>query len=65
MSLPAVSRHIRVLERAGLVARSVDGRIHQCALDAAPLHKAQEWLNHYRAFWEGSLDSLAHYAERR
>jgi DNA-binding transcriptional ArsR family regulator len=65
MSLPAVSRHIRVLEQAGLVARTVDGRIHQCSLEAAPLRQAQQWLNHYRLFWEGSLESLARYAEKR
>jgi DNA-binding transcriptional ArsR family regulator len=65
MSLPAVSRHIRVLEQAGLVVRTVDGRVHQCSLEAAPLRQAQQWLNHYRAFWEGSLESLARYAEKR
>jgi DNA-binding transcriptional ArsR family regulator len=64
MSLPAISRHIRVLERAGLVARSVDGRVHQCSLDARPLKTADKWLSHYRTFWERSLESLAHYAEK-
>lgn len=65
MSLPAVSRHIRVLEGAGLVARTVDGRVHRCALRAAPLGSAAAWLQQYRRFWEGSLESLARYAERR
>jgi DNA-binding transcriptional ArsR family regulator len=65
MSLPAVSRHIRVLEDAGLVARTVDGRVHRCALHAAPLRSALAWLQHYRRFWEGNLESLARYAERR
>jgi DNA-binding transcriptional ArsR family regulator len=63
MSLPAVSRHIRVLEKARLVARSVDGRMHRCALRAEPLQGAQQWLNHYRHFWEGTLGSLACYVK--
>jgi len=65
MSLPAVSRHIRVLEGAGLVARTVDGRVHRCALHAAPLRSAAAWLQQYRRFWQGSLESLARYVERR
>jgi DNA-binding transcriptional ArsR family regulator len=63
MSLPAVSRHIRVLETAGLVARSVDGRVHQCSLAAAPLKTAEAWLSHYRRFWQGNLAALARYVE--
>ncbi len=63
MSLPAVSRHIRVLERAGLVAREVDGRVHHCSLSAAPLKNAEKWIAQYRCFWEGTLDSLARYVE--
>jgi DNA-binding transcriptional ArsR family regulator len=63
MSLPAVSRHIRVLERARLVVRKVDGRVHHCALDPAPLKTAEVWLNHYRQFWEGQLAALARYVE--
>src|SRR5471030_1838671 len=47
MSLPAVSRHIRVLESAGLIARSVDGRVHRCSLAPAPLKSAEAWLSHY------------------
>ena len=64
MSLPAVSRHIRVLERAGLVRRTVDGRVHQCALDALPLRRAEDWLSFYRRFWDENLDSLARYVEK-
>jgi DNA-binding transcriptional ArsR family regulator len=64
MSLPAVSRHIRVLEQAGLVARAVDGRVHRCSLDALPLKAAEQWLSHYRAFWGASLEALARYAEK-
>lgn len=61
MSLPAVSRHIRVLEHAGLVARTVDGRVHHCSLSATPLKHVEKWLSQYRRFWEGTLDSLARY----
>lgn len=63
MSLPAVSRHIRVLERAGLVARTVDGRVHQCSLTAEPLGTAEAWLRHYRPFWAERLEALARYVE--
>lgn len=63
MSLPAVSRHIRVLERARLVVRRVDGRVHRCSLDPAPLRTAEAWLSHYRQFWEGQLAALACYVE--
>src|ERR1700691_342902 len=63
MSLPALSRHIRVLEDAGLIARTVDGRVHQCALSAEPLKSVEAWLGHYREFWEGNLESLAHHIE--
>lgn len=63
MSLPAVSKHIRVLESAGLVRRAIDGRMHQCALNSEPLATVEDWLRHYRHFWQGGLDSLARYAE--
>jgi DNA-binding transcriptional ArsR family regulator len=63
MSLPAVSRHIRVLERAGLVKRAVDGRVHHCSLDATPLRSVEAWLSHYRKFWESTLESLARHME--
>ena len=61
MSLPAVSRHIKVLERARLVRRTIDGRVHRCSLDAEPLHEAEAWLERYRPFWEGTLEALASY----
>ena len=64
MSLPAVSRHIRVLERARLVHRTIDGRVHRCSLSAEPLQSAEAWLARYRPFWEGTLDALASYVER-
>ncbi len=61
MSLPAVSRHIRVLERARLVRRTVDGRVHHCVPDFAPLRTVEAWVNHYRRYWEGQLEALARY----
>lgn len=64
MSLPAISRHIRVLERAGLVARRIEGRVHHCALDPQGLGTAEAWLGQYRRFWEGQLRALARYVER-
>jgi DNA-binding transcriptional ArsR family regulator len=63
MSLPAVSRHIRVLERARLVVRTVDGRVHRCSLDLAPLKTVERWLRHYQRFWSENLDALARYVE--
>jgi DNA-binding transcriptional ArsR family regulator len=63
MTLPAVSKHLRVLERAGLVMRDIDGRVHRCSLGPAPLRDVQHWLDHYRQFWDHSLDSLARYVE--
>ena len=63
MSLPAVSKHLRVLEHARLVERQKDGRVHRCRLRAEPMKDAAEWIEHYRQFWEGQLDSLARYLE--
>jgi DNA-binding transcriptional ArsR family regulator len=63
MSLPAVSRHIRVLEGAGLVTRTVAGRMHQCSLNPLSLTRVEAWLNQYRELWEGNLESLARYIE--
>jgi len=63
MSLPAVSKHLRVLERAGLVAKHKDGRVHRCRLRAEPMKDAAAWIEHYRQFWETQLDSLARYLE--
>jgi DNA-binding transcriptional ArsR family regulator len=63
ISLPAVSRHIRVLERARLVVRDVDGRVHQLSLDLSPLKTVDGWLHHYRQFWADNLDALSRYVE--
>lgn len=58
MSLAAASKHIRTLERAGLVRREVRGRTHVCRLDASPLARADAWLDFYREFWGDRLDAL-------
>ena len=58
MSLEAVSKHVRVLERAGLVQRSIRGRTHICRLDARPMHGGLEWIRHYEKFWNQRLDAL-------
>jgi DNA-binding transcriptional ArsR family regulator len=59
ISLPAVSRHLRVLERARLVERRVDAQRRVCRLRAEPLHAAANWIDRYQAFWEERLDDLA------
>jgi len=64
MSLPAVSKHLRVLEKAGLLRRRRHGRVHEMELDARPLQQAAQWVEEYRKFWEGSLDRLAAYLEK-
>ena len=63
LSLPAVSRHIRVLEAAGLVERTIEGRIHRCALVAEPLRSADTWLQQYRHFWDTNVEAFARYVE--
>jgi DNA-binding transcriptional ArsR family regulator len=64
MSLPAISKHLRVLEHAGLICRRRDGRVHHLKLDAKPMQEAAQWIEEYRKFWEGALDSLAAYLEK-
>jgi DNA-binding transcriptional ArsR family regulator len=61
MSLPAVSKHLKVLERAGLIARSREAQWRPCRLEASPLKDAADWLEHYRHFWEQSLERLEDY----
>jgi DNA-binding transcriptional ArsR family regulator len=58
MSLPAVSKHLKVLERAGLVRRRVAGRVHHCALVADPLDQATTWIRDHRRFWAERLAAL-------
>ena len=62
MSLAAASKHLRVLEGAGLVRRRVEGRQHFCSLDAAALRSAQDWLRYYEQYWTESFDALARIA---
>ena len=61
MSLPAVSKHLKVLERAGLISRGREAQWRPCRLEAAPLKKAARWIERYRQFWEESLDRLDDY----
>ncbi len=61
ISLNSISKHIRMLERAGLVRRSVNGRDHLLSLNAEPLSGAAQWIEHYRRFWEGRLAALDDY----
>lgn len=61
MSLPAVSKHLRVLERAGLVAQRRDAQWRPCRLEAGPLKEVAEWAEHYRHLWEARLDRLDDY----
>ena len=61
MSLPAVSRHLKVLERAGLISRSRSAQWRPCRLSSEPLKEVSEWLDEYRRFWDESLDNLAEY----
>ena len=64
ISLPAVSRHLRVLRNAGLITPHKDGRVRRCTLDAAPLKAGSDWIESYRQFWESQFDSLAEYLQR-
>ncbi|HLY30522.1 MAG TPA: metalloregulator ArsR/SmtB family transcription factor [Ktedonobacterales bacterium] len=63
ISVPAISRHLRVLEEAELIRRRKDGRTHRFRLAALPLHEAATWLEHYRQFWEAQFDSLDAYLQ--
>jgi DNA-binding transcriptional ArsR family regulator len=64
MSLPAVSKHLRVLEKAGLVRRRRNGRVHSLKLEARPMQQAQAWIEEYRKFWEESFDRLDEYLKQ-
>jgi DNA-binding transcriptional ArsR family regulator len=61
MSLPAVSKHLRVLAEAGLIQRHKDGRVHRCRLAPEPMKGAAEWIAYYRRFWERQFDALDQY----
>lgn len=61
MSMPAVSKHLKVLERAGLIERARRAQWRPCRLNAEPLKQASDWIEHYRKFWEASFDRLEDY----
>jgi DNA-binding transcriptional ArsR family regulator len=65
VSFNAISKHVMVLERAGLVRREIKGREHYCWIDPDPLAEANVWLEHYRRFWEQRLDALQVYVARK
>ena len=64
MSLAAVSKHLIVLEKAGLVKRRRQGRVHSLTLEAKPMREAQAWIDRYRKFWEGNLDQFEKYLDK-
>lgn len=64
ISLPAISKHLRVIEKSGLLSREKDGRVRRCRLDAGPMKEAWDWIAQYRRFWEQKLDSLADYLDQ-
>ena len=61
MSLPAISKHLKVLQRAGLIARGRAAQWRPCRLEAGPLKDAADWLEHYRQYWEQTFDRLEDY----
>jgi DNA-binding transcriptional ArsR family regulator len=61
ISLPAISKHLTVLEKAGLIARTKEGRVRHCRLIEEPMRDAFEWIANYGSFWEGQLDSLGRF----
>ena len=63
VSLMAVSKHVRVMEEAGLLVRHRDGRVHRMRLDPEPIRQASDWMQKYRAYWEQQLDGLARYLD--
>jgi DNA-binding transcriptional ArsR family regulator len=65
MSLAAVSKHVRMLERAGLVRRAREGREHTLSLDARPLRQVARWTSHYERFWNERLDNLEAFFARK
>ena len=64
MTLPAISKHLRVLERAGLISQGRDAQWRPCRLEAKPLKHASEWIENYREYWEQSFDKLDAYLDR-
>ena len=64
MSLPAVSKHLRVLENAHLIKRHIDGRVHRFQINPGPLKTAHSWIEHYEKFWTQQLKSLGKFLEK-
>jgi DNA-binding transcriptional ArsR family regulator len=64
LSLPAVSKHLKVLERAGLISRGREAQWRPCKLEAEPLREASEWVGNYRTFWDSSFDELDAHVRR-
>ncbi len=64
VSLPAISKHLRVLERAGLLKQQRDGRIRRCRLDPTPMTEAEKWLTFHKQFWDHQLDNLTGFLEQ-
>ena len=64
MSLPAVGKHLRMLERAGLVRRDIEGRVHHCSLSPMPMRDAEQWMDQYRQFWEETLSALSDHLQK-
>ena len=65
ISLPAITKHLNVLENAGLISRRKEGRVRRCYLSPQPMQEAAEWISSTRSFWEGQLDRLSAYLERQ
>lgn len=63
MSLPAVTKHLKVLEHAGLITKTKDAQWRSCKINVAPLKEATDWIEQYRAFWEDSFDRLDEYLQ--
>jgi len=63
MSKPAITKHLKILERAGLLSRDCVGRVHHCRLEAEPLKEASTWIAHFEQFWNERLDVLEAYLE--
>ncbi len=63
MSLPAISKHLKVLEHAGLITRTRDGRLHHIGLEPKAMQSAVEWMEYYKQFWDSKLDALKEYLE--
>jgi DNA-binding transcriptional ArsR family regulator len=65
LSLNGVSKHLKVLEQAGLIHRDIQGRTHYCSLETKRLREAAEWLDYYRSFWERRLDALERFVAKK